>query len=290
MKTTIIPTIRAEHLVNLMKLPKNYEIMMPLGNKEGQRFFPDSEVYVRLPDFISEIEGRVVVIHSGQSDPNKGLVELQMILSVLRKTKARIEVFFSYFPYSMQDHAFNPGETNAAEDLVSKLCDYYKVKKIYTLDAHFFGKGWVSKYPISNVSAVELLKKRALKKYPKAIFMAPDAGSQRRVGLKGAQKKRKNSFEVTLECDEDFKKSVKGKIVGVVDDLVETGGTISKFADLCRTYGAKDVIALVTHGVLISGIKRLETVYKDVYITNSIKREDSNVDVSGIILDAIKKG
>ena len=287
MKTTIIPTIKAEHLVELMKLPKNYSVMLPLGNKEGQRFFPDSEVYVRLPDSVSNIDGRVVVIHSGQSDPNKGLVELQMILSVLRKTKAQVEVFFTYFPYSMQDHAFNPGETNAAEDLVSKLCDYYKVKRIYTLDAHFFGKGWVEKYPVINISAVELLKKHALKKYPKAIFMAPDAGSKRRANLCGTEKKRKNSFEVNIECDESFKKAVKGKVVGAVDDLVETGGTISKFADLCRLHGAKDVIALITHGVLISGIKRLETAYKSVYITNSIKRDDANVDVSKLILDTI---
>ncbi len=290
MKTTIIPTIRAEHLVKLMKLPNDYDILYPLGNKEGQRFFPDDEVYVRLPDSVKEIDWRVVVVHSGQSGPSKGLVELQMVLSVLARTKATVEVFFSYFPYSMQDHASNPGETNAAEDLVSKLCNYYKVKRIYAIDAHFFGRDWVEKYPITNVSAVEVLKKAAQAKYPDAVFLAPDAGSQRRANLKGTQKKRKNSFDICIECDDDFKNVVKGKVVGVVDDLVETGGTVSKFADECKKFGATDVIALISHGVLVSGIKRLLTVYSSLYLTNSIKREDSNVDVSGLILDAIVKG
>jgi ribose-phosphate pyrophosphokinase len=190
----------------------------------------------------------------------------------------------------MQDHACNPGETNAAEDLVSKLINYYKVKQIYVIDAHFFGRDWVNNYPIVKVSAVDLLKKNALEKYPEAVFLAPDVGSQIRTKLTGAKKKRHNSFEVSIECDADFKNVVNGKIVGVVDDIVETGGTVSKFAEECRLNGAKEVIALITHGVLVSGIKRLETAYSAVYLTNSIKREDANVDVSGLILDAIIKG
>ena len=244
---------------------------------------------MRLPDSINEIKGRVVVLHSGQPDPNGGLVELQMILSVLIKTKAKIEVFFSYFPYGMQDHACHPGETNAAEDLVSKLCGYYKVKKIYTLDAHFFGQPWVKKYPIVNVSANKILQKEALKEYPKAVFMAPDAGSQRRANLKGTKKKRTNSFEVSIESDDSFKSVVNGKIVGAVDDLIETGGTLIKFAEECRANKASDVIALITHGVLVSGIKRINLGYKKVYLSNSIKREDANVDISPLILNTIVK-
>jgi ribose-phosphate pyrophosphokinase len=289
-KTTIIPTIRAEHLAHKMELPKDYELVLPLGNKEGQRFFPDEEVYVRLPDeFIKreKSKDRIVVLHSGMPDPNAGLVELQMILNILSKTKARVEVFFAYFPYGMQDHASHIGETNAAEDLISKLCSYYKVKKIYTLDAHFFGHSWVKKYPIKNISPLELLHKEVKKDYPNAVFMAPDAGSKRRTKLKGTEKKRSNSFDVTIHSDDDFKKSVKGKVVCVVDDLVETGGTVAKFADECRACGATDLVALITHGVLVSGIKRLKIAYNELYLTNSIKREDSNVDISGLILDSI---
>ncbi len=277
MKTIIIPTLRAEHLVKNLKLPKGYDVVLPLGNKEGQRFFPDDEVYVRLPDEIMDFKGRVVVLHSGMSHPNKGIVELEMVLKILSKTSAKIEVFFAYFPYCMQDNVEFKGDTNAAEDFVVKLTKFYGVKKVYILDAHFFGKEWVKKYPIKTIPIDDTLKKIAIAKYgKKIIFMGPDAGSQMRANVSGTTKKRKNSFEVDISHDDDFKICVK--------DKVETGGTLSKFADICRLCGAKDVVALITHGVLVSGIKRVKSAYSDLYLSNSIDREDANVDISPIII------
>ncbi len=290
MSTIIIPTLRAEHLVKNLKLPKGYEVVLPLGNKEGQRFFPDDEVYVRLPDEIMDFEGRVVVLHSGMPHPNKGIVELEMILKILSKTSAKVEVFFAYFPYCMQDNVEFKGDTNAAEDLVVKLTKFYGVKKVYILDAHFFGKEWVKKYPIKTIPIDDTLKKIAIAKYGKKIvFMGPDAGSQMRANVSGTTKKRKNSFEVDISHDDDFKMCVKGKVVGVIDDLVETGGTLSKFADVCRGCGAKDVVALITHGVLVSGVKRVKSSYSDLFLSNSIDREDASVDISSIIMKEITK-
>jgi phosphoribosylpyrophosphate synthetase len=155
------------------------------------------------------------------------------------------------------------------------------------LDAHFFGQSWLAKYPVKNISALPLLKGVAFKDYPSAIFLAPDQGSQRRLALQGTTKNRTNSFDIDILHDESFISAVKNQIVAVVDDLVETGGTAVKFAEVCRNAGAKDVIALITHGLLDSGVKRLKEAYSKVYITNSIEHADGDIDVSDLVLNEL---
>ncbi len=266
---TIIPTLHAEHLAKMMPASNSSEIVFLEGNREGKRFFPDGEVYVKLPK--TELNERIVILHAGAPDPNAGIVELEMLLCALTDIGHKnIEIFFSYFPYGMQDNPKHPGETNAAENLIKKLVDYYRIKRIYTLDAHFFGQSWFEKYPIKNISASPILKEEAFKDYPSAVFLAPDQGSQRRMMLQGVTKKRINSFEIDIAHNENFISTVRSQVVGVVDDLVETGGTAVKFAELCKKIGAKDVIALITHGLLESGVKRLKNLYSKVYITNSL--------------------
>ena len=76
---------------------------------------------------------------------------------------------------------------------------------------------------------------------------------------------------------------VKGKNVGVVDDLVETGGTMCRAYDFCKDNGAKKVLALITHGVLPEGISRIKEKYDDLFLTNTINRPEANVDISGLV-------
>ncbi|HYC34487.1 MAG TPA: ribose-phosphate pyrophosphokinase-like domain-containing protein, partial [Candidatus Paceibacterota bacterium] len=187
MKTIIVPTLGAEHIVSSLKLPEGFETMIPLGNKEGKRFFPDGEIYARLPDEIEGFDGRVVILHSGQPDPGNSLTELEIILSTLKRANVQnVEIFFTYFPFCMQDKTEFKGDTNFAEDLIQKLFTYYKVKKIYVLEAHFFGKEWLLKFPnLVHVSALELLKSQAEKEYGELVYVAPDIGSQKRANITG---------------------------------------------------------------------------------------------------------
>lgn len=277
----IIPTSSANHLADELRERKDFVIVFPEKNKDGKNVFPDGEVYVKLPALPAE--GKVVVLHSGQPDPNGGLQELEMILGILREQKRPAEVFFSYFPYSMQDKIHSDGELNAAENLIRKLVEFYQVKKIHIIDAHFFGPQWTAKYPLNNISAAPTLMAAAEKDYPDIVFLAPDKGSQERVNIKGFEKTRKNSFDVEMMSDDECVILMKDKVVGVVDDLLETGGTLVKFREKCLQCGARDVVALVTHGVLSSGIERVKNSYSKLYLTNTIKRPEANIDVSGLI-------
>lgn len=286
---TVIPTTSAEHLIHKIDKAKGIKVVHPERNKDNERLFPDGEVYTRIND-VEKLEGRVVVLHAGMPNPNIGLTELEMLLEILRLNKEiTIEVFFTYFAYGMQDKAFEGGETNVAENILKKLVNYYEVKRVYAIDAHFQGKQWINKYPFTNVSAVSLLKAAAEKENPELVYATPDAGSHRRTGIKGTKKKRIDSYNNEMECDDNFSNSVKGKTVAVIDDLLETGGTLDKFYDECKKCGARDVVALITHAVLPVGLNRIANKYPKLYLTNSINRRESNVDITHLIADTINK-
>lgn len=287
MNINIIPTSSAEHIGKLLKDKKDVNVIFPDKNKEGKNYFPDGEVYMRLSK-VNELSGRTVIIHSGAPNPNRGLVELEMLLEIVSKSKTeQIEVFFTYFPYGMQDNIFREGETNAAKNIIEKITRYYGVRRIYTIDAHFEGDTWEKMYPITNISALSSLKKAASKDYPDAVYLAPDSGCQRRTGLKGTEKIRTDSYMTETQSNEEFRSTVKDKMVGVVDDLLETGGTLDSFYDESMKYGAKGVFALITHGVLPQGIERIQNKYAKLYMTNTIDR-NANVDISDLILDTIE--
>ena len=285
MKTIIIPTTSAFHLIEGMSKNTDFEVILPDKNKDSKYHFPDGETYIRLSK-INEINNKIIILHSGMPNPNQGLMELEIMLQILKDK--HLEVFFTYFSYGMQDKVFEEGESNIAEELIKKLVNYYNVKKIYILDAHFHGEKWVEKYPIVNISAVNLLKEKASSSYKDILYLAPDLGSQRRTGLKGVNKKRKNSFLVEIQSSEEFKTIVKDKTIGVVDDILETGGTMSKFHDECINNGANKVIALITHGVLKEGIERIKMKYAQLYLTNSINNQESNIDITNLIINSIR--
>jgi ribose-phosphate pyrophosphokinase len=288
MKTYIIPTSTVEYLAkNILARTKNFEVVFPDLSRDGKRYFPDGEVYVKIPNLNKIRNKRVIVLHSGAPKPNKGLVELELILQILRDNSVRPEIFFTYFPYGMQDKVFEKGETNVAENLIEKLVNYYKVKKIYVIDPHFGGRKWIKKYPIISISAVPLLIERAKRDFGENIlFLSPDIGGQRRTGISGMKKERLTSFKVKIFSP---RLNLKGKIVAVVDDMIKSGGTLLKFYEIAKKSGAKKVIALITHGVLSSGISKIKKKYSKLYLTNTIKQKESNIDITDLIIETISK-
>jgi len=288
MKIYLIPTTTTKHLVkNLSATEKNLKIVFPDLSRDGKRLFPDGEIYVKILKTRRLKNKRVIVLHSGAPKPNEGLMELELILQILRDNKIEPEVFFAYFPYGMQDKVFEKGETNVAENLIEKLINYYKVRKIYTIDPHFGGRKWAKKYPIISISAVPILIEKAKEDFGKNIlFLSPDIGGKRRTKIPGFKKKRLNSFDVKIFSPSS---NLKGKIVGVVDDMIKTGGTLLKFYKIAKKAGAKKIIALITHGVMPDGISKIKRRYLKLYLTNTIKRKDSNVDITDLISKNILK-
>jgi ribose-phosphate pyrophosphokinase len=291
-KHLIIPTYTARHFFapgsTLLSRPEA-SVLFPSPNKEGLYWFPDSEVYLRVPHLKEAT--KVLIVHSGYPHPNRGLIELFMMLDIvsLYAPHAEKNILFTAMPYARQDKAYYDGEINAAETLLKNLTHRYGVNKILTIDAHFAGKAWTKTCPFKNLTAVELLKRVAGDHHGNMVVMAPDAGSARRAHIKGAKKQRKNSYEVDVNLGEDFAAAVEGKVVAVVDDLLSTGATLEQFHAEAKKYGARKILALITHGVNQSGIDRTLARYDGLFLTNSIKRAEANVSVIPLIEQAIEE-
>lgn len=290
MKTCLISTSQGEHIAKQIGAKtKKLKVIFPNFNREGKRYFPDGEVYMNIAQARTLKQKRVVVLHTGAPQPNEGLVELELILQILRDNNIHPEVFFTYFPYGMQDRVFEKGETNVAENLVEKLVNYYEAKKIYIIDPHFGGRKWMKKYPMRVISALPSLMKEAKLDFGKNILLlSPDKGGKRRTQILGFQKQRLDSFHVEI-----FSKDIdlNRKTIAVVDDMIKTGGTLVKFYEITKKMGASKVIALATHGVLPQGVSRIANLYDALYLTNTIsqrKREHIKIaDITDLILEAI---
>jgi len=288
-KNFIIPTSQTEKLArNILKIAKNFEVIFPDLSRDGKRYFPDGEIYMRILKAKKLQDSRVIVLYSGAPKPNEGLTELELILQILRDNNIKPEIFFTYFPYGMQDKVFKKGETNVAENLIEKLINYYKVKKIYIIDPHFDGRKWVKKYPIISISAIPSLIKKAKEDFSAGniLFLSPDKGGQRRTKISGFRKKRYDSFSVKILSP---KINLKGKIVAVTDDMIKTGGTLLKFAEFAKQSGAKKILALITHGVIPDGISKIKKKYSKLYLTNTIEQKEANVDITDLILKTLSE-
>jgi len=285
MKINLIPTSSAENLAQILAKNPDFDVHFLKKNKDGKRFFPDGETYVNVGSFSGE---KTVVLHSGAPNPNDGIAELEFILEILKEGRVNnVELFISYFPYGKQDLAFLDGELNIAEALIKRWISYYGVRKIYIIDAHFKGREWAGKYPIEHVSCMDVLKQAVLQKYPEIFFVAPDAGCARRNNLPGFSKKRNSSYDIEITCDNNFGESIRGKTVGVVDDMIETGGTMVGVCKKCRELGAAKTVAVATHGVLKEGIEKIKNIYDGLFLTNTIWSGASNVDISNLIAQQI---
>ena len=281
----LILTTSAAHFRPYFAKQKGFRVL-PLGkNKDGENIFPDGEVFASLPSLPKT--GRFIVLHSGAPEPNRGLAELEMLLSILKWEGKKAEVFFTYMPYSMQDKQHGKGETIAAEDILRKLTLYYGVKKLYVLEPHFEGAPWLTGLPLISVPAHNFLMREVRKKYREAIFVAPDMGHVRRTKIEGVEKKRIDSYTVEIGKNPKLMSRLSGKTVAVVDDIVETGGTMIGFKEACMAFCPKKMLAVVTHGLLPEGVARLKKEYGALILSNSIAQKTPTVDIAPLIAEVL---
>jgi phosphoribosylpyrophosphate synthetase len=263
-----------EHLAEGLK-KRGFNVHASDTNHDKKRLFPNTDIYVRLPN-ISEIsKKRVVVIQSCTgSSPDESerlttadrLQELLLVLSILKnpvhvkkighkkyeyttlEPPAQIEVVLTLQPYALQDKPFKTGETASsfhASKAIADSCDkLWFVSPIVTKDTEWVAQmGKNGQY--NEIDITHKLIEFGARKFGFAdyVLIAPDEGSQMRFGIPGLKKQRMDSFSIELSGDLD----VKDKNVIIIDDMTKSGSTLLKSREIVLNQGAKDVGLVVLH-------------------------------------------
>lgn len=242
------------------------------------RRFADSEVYIEINE---NMRGSEVFVIQGTSYPaNDNIMELLVCIDALRRASAKnITAVLPYFGYARQDRKVTPRSPISAK-LVANLITNAGANRVVTLDLHANQIQGFFDIPVDNLFAAPTFV-RDIKKNIKSkilVCVAPDVGGVERARAIG---KRLNAELAII----DKRRSgpgksevmnvigqVKGKTCIIIDDLVDSGGTICNAASALISKGAKEVYAYVVHAVLSGNAitKIQKSKIKQFVVTNSI--------------------
>ncbi|MEM9859434.1 MAG: ribose-phosphate pyrophosphokinase [Bacteroidota bacterium] len=225
----------------------------PLGDSEIQ-IFSDGEM---APYFAESIRGCDVFLIQSTFGPSDNLMELLLMVDAAKRASAKyVTIVVPYFGYARQDRKDRPRVAIAAK-LMANLLSAAGADRIMTCDLHADQIQGFFDIPVDHLdgTAIFVPYLRSLK-LENLIFASPDVGGVKRTrsfakffgaDLVVCDKYRERANEVaSMRLIGD----VKGKDVVMVDDLIDTGGTMCKAASLLMENGAKSVRAVVTHPVL----------------------------------------
>ncbi|HEY3273829.1 MAG TPA: ribose-phosphate diphosphokinase [Methanocella sp.] len=263
--------------------------------------FPDGEIRVIEGDYTPS--PTVAYVQTMHPRPNDTLVEMMITVDLLKDLGAkRVVAVIPYLGYMRQDTRHEKGEAVSIRTVLKTL-DFAGVNDIIGVDLHLHRLGRAElesfcKITIHEVSAMDLLAKKAGRNLAKPLVIGPDAESERWAAraaeLLGTdydvlEKTRVSAKEIHIK---PRKLDAKGRDVLIIDDIVSTGGTIMEVIKSLKAQGAGKITAACTHAVL-SDIDTLTGLFRagmDEFIaTNTINNEFGIVDVSGIIADQLKE-
>ena len=280
------------------------QLKLKLVNSNIKRF-NDGEVYVEINE---NIRGNSIFVIQSTSNPaNDNLMELLICIDALRRSSAKnITAVIPYFGYARQDRKVVP-RTSISAKLVSNLITKAGADRVVTVDLHAGQIQGFFDIPVDNLFATPIFARHVKKniKSKNIICVAPDVGGTERaralskilnVGLAIVDKRRPKPGHSKVM---NVIGNVKDKTCIIVDDIIDSGGTIINAAKALKDRGAKEVYVYITHGVLsgeaVDKIKK--SVIKKLVITDTIDNLDKtkkakNIEVlpiSSLMGEAIKR-
>ena len=280
------------------------KLKLKLVNSNIKRF-ADGEIYAEINE---NIRGNsIFVIQSISTPANDNLMELLICIDALRRSSAKnITAVIPYFGYARQDRKVVP-RTAISAKLVSNLITNAGAHRIVTVDLHAGQIQGFFDIPVDNLFSTPIFSKH-IKKYisnKNIICVAPDVGGVERaralgqklnIGLAIVDKRRPAPGKSQVM---NIIGNVKGKNCLLVDDIIDSGGTIVNGAKALKEKGAKDVYVYVTHGVLsgnaveqINNSKIKKLILTDtIDNSNKIKKSSKIVvlSISNLMAEAIKR-
>jgi ribose-phosphate pyrophosphokinase len=275
---------------------------VPLGDMEVRRF-KDGEIDLRIRETVRG--AKVFVIQPTCSSANENLMELLVIIDALRRASAtEIAAVVPYYGYARKDRKTQPREPITAK-LVANLITAAGADRVLTMDLHAGQIQGFFDVPVDNLRALPILAEYFNQKGLKdPVVVSPDVGGVGRarelaqrlhcpLAIVDKRRPRPNVAEVMHIIGD-----VSGKKAIIIDDIIDTGGTIIEVVQALRAEGATEVFACCTHPVFSSpAIKGLEDAdLSEVVVTNTIpippeKRTKNTVvlSVASIFGEAIRR-
>ena len=269
------------------------------------RKFSDGEIYIEINE---NIRGNsIFIIQSISSPANDNLMELLLCIDALKRSSAKnITAVIPYFGYARQDRKVVP-RTSISAKLVSNLITNAGADRVVTLDLHSGQIQGFFDIPVDNLFATPIFARHIKKKIKtkNLICVAPDVGGTARaralgkmlnIGLAIVDKRRPSPGKSEVM---NVIGNVKNKTCIIVDDIIDSGGTIVNAAKILRQRGAKDVHVYVSHGVLsgdaVEKVRKSEI--KNLVITDTIDnsskvKKAKNIEIltiSHLVGEAIKR-
>ena len=243
------------------------------------RRFADMEIFVEVQENVRGED--VFVIQSTSFPTNDHLMELLIIIDALRRASARrITAVMPYFGYARQDRKPGP-RTPISAKLVANLIERAGADRVLTIDLHAGQIQGFFDIPTDNLYAAPVMVQDIRRHYDNGGLMvvSPDVGGvvrarglAKRIGapLAIVDKRRERPGESEVM---NIIGDVKGQSCILIDDIVDSGGTLCNAAEALLQRGAKEVSAYITHGVLSGGaVARIAaSPLKELVITDSIR-------------------
>jgi ribose-phosphate pyrophosphokinase len=280
------------------------QLKLKLVNSNIKRF-ADGEVYIEINE---NIRGNSIFVVQSTSNPaNDNLMELLICIDALRRSSAKnITAVIPYFGYARQDRKVVP-RTAISAKLVSNLITNAGANRILSVDLHAGQIQGFFDIPVDNLFATPIFARHIKKKLSlnNLVCVAPDVGGVERtralsrkinVGIAIIDKRRPAPGKSEVM---NIIGNVKNKICVIVDDIIDSGGTIVNAAKALKDKGAKEVYVYITHAVLSglavekiekSNIKKLittDTIDNSKKINKSKKIEI--ISIAPMISEAMKR-
>jgi ribose-phosphate pyrophosphokinase len=256
------------------------DLGVPLGGAEIGRF-SDGEVQVEITDNVRG--GDVFVIQSTSTPTNDNLMELLLMLDAFKRASAkRITAVIPYYGYARQDRKVAPRVPISAK-LVADLITTAGASRVLTVDLHAGQIQGFFNVPVDNVYATPVLLQYLRERLGgrEVTVIAPDAG--------GVERARAFAKRLDANLAIIDKRRIRANVVGemqiigevddraavIVDDMVDTAGTLCTAAEAVRAAGAPVVLACATHAVLSGpALSRIrESALDELIVTDTIPLE-----------------
>ena len=280
-------------------------LYISLGDATVNRF-SDGEVCVQINENVRGSD--VFIIQSTCAPTNDNLMELVVMIDALRRASAgRITAVIPYFGYARQDRRVRSARVPITAKVVADFLSNVGVDRVLTVDLHAEQIQGFFDVPVDNIFGTPVLLEDIIaKNLEDAVVVSPDIGGVVRaratakllddtdIAIIDKRRPRANVSKVMHLIGD-----VEGRDCIIVDDMIDTGGTLCKAAEALKNRGAKRVFAYATHPVF-SGIAAeniRNSVIDEVIVTDSITLSDemiatgkvSVLTLSGMLAEAIRR-